>query len=242
MMRVRRRDFLIGGVCLAGQAGRSTSILAQAANKVSISQALLIANYTPVYLAQQRGIFTKHGLDVDISTAGGIAVVVPVILSKRGQFALSGSAPAVNATLEGGPMKCIAKIAGGTSLLALGKPGTVIKSLDDFKGKKIATLRFPSNTNTTPKYVFSKLGGFDPEKSGIEFIEFPPGAQTQAVKDGRADLAVVFEWDASIGVTQFGLEVVYSFAGIVGPNASSSIFATEDYLAGNQETTQRFVD
>ena len=88
MMRVRRRDFLIGGVCLAAQAGRPTTLLAQAA-KVTLSQALLIANYTPVYLAQQRGIFTKHGLDVDISTAGGIAVVVPVILSKRAQFALS---------------------------------------------------------------------------------------------------------------------------------------------------------
>ena len=141
MMRVRRRDFLIGGVCLAAQAGRPTTLLAQAAKKVSLSQALLIANYTPVYLAQQRGIFTKHGLDVDISTAGGIAVVVPVILSKRAQFALSGSAPSVNATLEGGPMKCIAKIAGGTSLLVLGRPGTSIKTLDDFKGKKIATLR-----------------------------------------------------------------------------------------------------
>jgi NitT/TauT family transport system substrate-binding protein len=242
MMRVRRRDFLIGGVCLAGQAGRSTSILAQAANKVSLSQALLIANYTPVYLAQQRGIFAKHGLDVDISTAGGIAVVVPVILSKRAQFALSGSAPSVNATLEGGPMKCIAKIAGGTSLLVLGRPGTSIKTLDDFKGKKIATLRFPSNTNTTPKYVFNKIAGFDPEKSGIDFVEFPPGAQTQAVKDGRVDLAVVFEWDASIGVTQFGLEVVYSLADVVGPNASSSIFATDEYLAANEETTQRFVD
>jgi NitT/TauT family transport system substrate-binding protein len=168
--------------------------------------------------------------------------VVPVILSKRAQFALSGSAPSVNATLEGGPMKCIAKIAGGTSLLVLGRPGTSIKTLDDFKGKKIATLRFPSNTNTTPKYVFNKIAGFDPEKSGIEFVEFPPGAQTQAVKDGRADLAVVFEWDASIGVTQFGLEVVYSLADVVGPNASSSIFATDEYLAANEETTQKFVD
>jgi NitT/TauT family transport system substrate-binding protein len=242
MTAVGRRDVLLGGLCLAAQGGLTTSVFAQSAKKVTISQALLIANYTPVYLAQQRGIFGKHGLEVDISTAGGIAVVVPVILSKRAQFALSGTAPSVNATLEGGSMKCIAKIAGGTALQVLGRPGTTLKGLDDFKGKKIATLRFPSNTNTTPKYVFNKLGGFDPEKSGIEFIEFPPGAQAQAVKDGRADLAVVFEWDASIAVTQFGLEVVYSLAEIVGPNASSTIFATDEYLSANEDTTQRFVD
>ncbi len=235
-----RRGFIAGGTALAA----STILRAQAQirPKIMISQALLIANYTPVYFALQRGLFAKHGLDVEISTAGGIAVVIPVVLSKRAQFALSGSAPSVNATLEGGPMKCIAKICGGTALLVLGRPGTVIKSLDDFKGKTIATLRFPSNTNTTPKYVLKNIGGFDPGAAGVTFLEFPPGAQAQAVKDGRADLAVVFEWDASIGVTQFGLEVVSSFTAAVGPNASSTIFATDEYLAANAETTQHFVD
>ncbi len=229
-MTLTRRGLAAGGFALAVRPA-----FAQAATKVTISQALLIANYTPVYLALQRGLFAKHGLDVDISTAGGIAVVVPVVLSGRAQFALSGSAPSVNATLEGGPMKCIAKVAGGTALLVLGRPGTVIRSLDDFQGKSVATLRFPSNTNTTPKFLLSKV-------PGVTFIEFPPGAQAQAVKDGRADLAVVFEWDASIGVTQLGLDVVYSLTAAVGPNASSTIFATDAYLAANRDTAQHLVD
>ena len=216
--------------------------VAQTPVKVGISQALLIANYTPVYLAQQRGLFAKHGLEVSISTAGGIATVVPIILSKRAQFALSGTAPSVNAALNGAAVKCIANIAGGSSLLVLGRPGTKISSFDDFKGKTIATLRFPSNTNTTPKYALSQLGKIDLAESKINFLELPPGAQTQAVKDGRADFAVVFEWDASIGVTQFGLEVVYGWADVIGPNASSAIFATQDYLDANGDVAQRLLD
>ena len=209
---------------------------------VEISQALLIANYTPVYLAQQRGLFAKQGLDVSISTAGGIATVVPIILSRRAQFALSGSGPSVNATLSGAAVKCVACVAGGTSLLVLGRPGTRISSLADFKGKTIATLRFPSNTNTTPKFALTKLGNVDLAASGTTFLELPPGAQTQAVKDGRADLAVVFEWDASIGVTQFGLEVVYGLADTIGPNCSSAIFATQAYLDGNGDVVQRLLN
>lgn len=237
MIDMTRRGLVIGpAVAFAAQA------LAQPLTKVGISQALLIANYTPVYLAKQRGLFAKQGLDVDISTAGGIATVVPVVLSKRAQFALSGSAPSVNATLEGGAMKCIANIAGGTALLVLGKPGTKISSVADFKGKTIATLRFPSNTNTTPKYVLTKLAGIDTAADKINFLELPPGAQAQAVKDGRADLAVVFEWDASIGVTQYGLEVVYSLTDMLGPNASSTIFATQDYLDTNGDTAQRLLN
>ncbi len=226
-----RRGVLAGAATLAAAPAR-----AQALTKVTISQALLIANYTPVYLAQQRGLFAQQGLEVDISTAGGIAVVVPVILSRRAQFALSGSAPAVNGTIEGGPMKCIAKICGGTALQVLARPGTRIDTLADMAGKSIATLRFPSNTNTTPKYLLAKAG------VAATFQEYPPGAQAQAVKDGRADLAVVFEWDASIAVTQFGLEVAFSLAGPVGPNASSTIFATDDYLATNADTAQRLLN
>ena len=226
----------------AGMAMIAVPASAQAPLSVEISQALLIANYTPVYLARQRGLFAKQGLDVSISTAGGIATVLPIILSRRAQFALSGSAPSVNGTLNGAPLKCIACVAGGTSLLVLGRPGARVTSLGDFKGKTIATLRFPSNTNTTPKYVLTKLLGIDPAANGITFLELPPGAQTQAVKDGRADFAVVFEWDASIGVTQFGLEVVYGLADVIGPNCSSAIFATQSYLAADGDVAQRLLN
>lgn len=228
---------------LAGAAATLASpALAQTLTPVEISQALLIANYTPVYLAKQRGLFAKQGLDVTISTAGGIATVVPVIISKKAQFALSGTAPSVNATMTGATMKCIANVAGGSSLLVVARPGTTIKSLDDFKGKTIATLRFPSNTNTTPKYALTQIAKMDLAKEKVSFLELPPGAQLGAVKDGRADIAVVFEWDASIGATQQGLDVVYGFADVIGPNSSSAIFATQDYIDGNKDTVQKLVN
>lgn len=232
-----RRSLLAGAA-----ASFAAPAFSQSLTPVEISQAILIANYTPVYLAQQRGLFAEQGLNVSISTAGGIATVVPIILSKRAQFALSGTAPAVNATLGGGATKCIANIAGGSSLLVLARPGTSIRSLEDFKGKTIATLRFPSNTNATPKYALTQLAKLNLADSKIDFLELPPGAQVGAVKDGRADLAVVFEWDASIGVTQFGLEVVYGFADVIGPNSSSAIFATQEYLDANKETAQKLVN
>ena len=89
--------------------------------------------------------------------------------------------------------------------------------------------------------MLSKLLGLDPAASGVTFLELPPGAQTQAVKDGRADFAVVFEWDASIGVTQFGLEVVYGLADVIGSNCSSAIFATQAYLATNGDVAQHLL-
>lgn len=137
-------------------------------------------------------------------------------------------------------MKCVAKVAGGISLFAIAKPGLKIKSLEDFKGKTIATLRFPSNTISTPTYMMRSIAGFDPKAAGVNFLELPPGAQAAAVKDGRADIAIAFDWDATIGVQQFGLENVFSFANILGPIAFTSIFCTERYVEQNGATVQAF--
>jgi NitT/TauT family transport system substrate-binding protein len=235
------RRALLGGLGGAATlAALPRAVRAQGRTKVVLSEAIHIALYTPVYTAIRKGLFAKHGLDVELSTAGGIALPVPVLLSGKGQFACTGTGMSVNATLEGGKMKCVAKIAGGVSLFAIAKPGVKIASLNDFKGKTIATLRFPSNTITTPTYVMRTMGGFDPKAAGINFLELPPGAQAAAVKDGRADVAIAFDWDATIGVKQFGLENVFSFANILGPIAFTSIFCTERYVQSNEATVQSF--
>lgn len=236
-----RRSVLAGAGALALSPFPAPAI-AQARTKVIISEAIRIALYTPVYAAIRKGLFTKHGLDVELTTAGGIALPVPVLLSQRAQFACTGTGMSVNATIEGGKMKCIAKIAGAISLFAIAKPELKISSLADLKGKTIATLRFPSNTISTPTYLMRTIGGFDPKEGGVTFLELPPGAQAAAVKDGRADLAIAFDWDASIGVTQFGLKTAFSFADILGPIAFSSIFCTADYVKSNGETVQRFTN
>lgn len=237
--KITRRSALAGlGAAAVSQIGMPA--LAQARTKIIISEAIHIALYTPVYTAMRKGFFTKHGLDVELSTAGGIALPVPVLLSQRAQFACTGTGMSVNATLEGGRMRCVSKIAGAISLFAIAKPGLKINSLADFKGKTVATLRFPSNTISTPTYMMRSIGGFDPKEGGVNFLELPPGAQAAAVKDGRADVAVVFDWDASIGVTQFGLDLAFSFADVLGPVAFTSIFCTEQYVKENGEVVQRF--
>lgn len=237
-----RRGLLLGTGALGLAAAFPMPAIAQGRTKVIVSEAIHIALYTPLYVAMRKDLFAKQGLDVELSTAGGIAVPVSVLLANRAQFALTGTGMSVNSTLEGGKMKVISKVAGGVSLFAIAKPGLKINSLADLKGKTIATLRFPSNTISTPTYLMRSVGGFDPKEAGVNFLELPPGAQAAAVKDGRADLAIAFDWDASIGVTQFGLEVVFSFADILGPIAFSSIFVTEQYAQANGETVQKFTN
>ena len=182
--------------------------------KGTISEAIHLGFYIPIYVAKDKGLFAKHGIDMAIKSAGGIAQPVPALLSGDAQFAVTGTGMSVNSTVEGGRMVNVAKIVGHISVWVVGKPGTEVNSIADLKGKTIATLKYPSNTITTPTYAMKSVGGYSPEEAGVKFLQLPFGAQIPAVVDGRADVATVFEWDASIAEKQFGLKTLFSLGKI----------------------------
>ena len=114
---INRRDLMkysLLGAATAPLAGLSTPTFA--AGKVTITEALRLGMYNSLYVAADKGLFAKHGLDADLSTAGGIALPVPILLSGRGQIGVTSPGMSVNAVREGGKIKNIAKIVGGVSM------------------------------------------------------------------------------------------------------------------------------
>jgi NitT/TauT family transport system substrate-binding protein len=208
--------------------------------KGTISEAVHLGFYIPIYVAKNKGLFAKHGIDMSIKSAGGIAQPVPALLSGDAQFAVTGTGMSVNSTVEGGRMINIAKIVGYISVWVVGKPGTLVNSMADLKGKTIATLKYPSNTITTPTYAMKSVGGYSPEDAGVKFLQLPFGAQITAVVDGRADVATVFEWDASIAEKQFGLKTLFSLGKVLGPAVFTSSFVTDDFRKQKPELVQAY--
>lgn len=213
---------------------------AQSLTPVHVSTALRLANYTPAYAALREGIFEKHGLAVEISSAQSVAEPISILNAGRAQFAMTGTGMSVNSTIEGADTKVIAKMAGAIGLWFISKPGTQLETLDDLKGKTIACYRFPSNTISSPTYAMRSVGGFEPADEGVQFLEGPLGSIVPAVADGRADVGCVFEWDASIAATQHGLQVSLPLAGVLGPIGFTSALVSNSYASENPETVQAF--
>jgi NitT/TauT family transport system substrate-binding protein len=85
-------------------------------------------------------------------------------------------------------------------------------------------------------------GGFDPEAAGVKFLQLPAGAQAQAVVDGRADFATMFEWDVSIAKEKFGLVPVYAFADIIGPLSWTNAIVERSLIEKDPSVVQAFCD
>lgn len=215
---------------------------AQTLKAHKLSEAAHLGMYVSVYAAKHGGFFKKHGLDIAVSSAGGIALALPVVLSGNATFAVTGAGMSVNVANEGAKVSNIAKIVGGVAMWAVAKPGTVMKGVEDFKGKTIATLRFPSSSIQTPTFAMKDRGGFDPESGGVKFLQLPVGAQAQAVLDGRADYATMFEWDVSIAKEQFGLVPVFAFADIIGPLSWTNAIVQQSLIASDPSLVQAFCD
>ncbi|MGH6644996.1 MAG: ABC transporter substrate-binding protein, partial [Bradyrhizobium sp.] len=151
---VNRRSALKAAGAMAGLALGQRLLLrdahAQAAIPVTLTTGLKLANYGPIYVAQRSGLFERQGLRLTADVGGSVNEPVAIALSGRGQFAATGTGMAMNSTAEGGRMKVIAKMTGALGMWVICKPGTNFRSLADFKGKKVASLRFPSNTVTSP--------------------------------------------------------------------------------------------
>jgi NitT/TauT family transport system substrate-binding protein len=232
----------IAGLALALDRLSGGAASAQSVQPIKISEAIHLGIYVSIYAAKHGGYFKKHGLEGTISSAGGIAAALPVVLSGNASFAVTGTGMSVNANNEGAKVVNIAKIVGGMAMWAVAKPGFKLKTPEDFKGKTIATLRFPSSTIQVPTYIMKEKGGFDAEAAGVKFLQLPPGAQAQAVLDGRADFAVMFEWDASISKEQFGLEPVLSLGDFIAPAAFTTAMLPRSAVEKDPNLVQAFCD
>ena len=63
-------------------------------------------------------------------------------------------------------------------------------------------------------------------------------AALQAVKDGRVDCGIVFEWDASIAEAQ-GLQVMFGLGEQLGPIAFTAAMVKEDSLKSAADLIQK---
>jgi NitT/TauT family transport system substrate-binding protein len=170
----------------AGASGSSAAV-----TKISVG-VIPIIDVAPLYLGIQKGIFTKHGLEVTAKPAQGGAAIVPAVLSGENQFGFSNVVSLLTAREKGVPL---ISVAGGAS--STGDPakdvnavlvakGSTLQSAKDLEGKKVAINSLNNIGDTTIKTAVKKAGG-DPSK--VNFVEMPFPDMPAQLANGTIDAA-----------------------------------------------------
>src|SRR5262247_1922559 len=78
--------------------------------KVVVYQAFQSIQYLPLYVGIDKGIFAKHGLDVQKVTAGGGAAGVAAVIGGHADFSLQDPMTAILANLKGASLVNVANV------------------------------------------------------------------------------------------------------------------------------------
>ncbi len=229
---------MIAGSLLA--AALLAASAATAADKVrvgkSVSQPFAFA---PVEIGTEKGIWAKHGLDVEVVIFAGDAKLQQGLVAKSVDFGL-GSGPAMGFLAKGVPAKAVGALANQPlSMGLIVGPSSAIRKPEDLKGAKIGVTTNGSLTYWLARELSRQMGW---GSEGIETVALGQiSAQFAALKRGQVDGIIM---SSSQG---YGLEktnegrLLLKFGTYIKDFHTHVIYATNDMIENKPDEVRRFL-
>lgn len=204
------------------------------------------AEFAPVYVAQEQGIFAQQGLSVEITTVASAAAAVPAVLNGQLQFGASATPPFFIAVEKGLPIKAVVANAGvekstSTDLTAkvLVQDGSPINGPTDLEGKKVGVNALGSMSHVAVSALVTAAGG-DPKK--VSFVVMPFPDEEAALRQGRVDAIATSEPFLTQSVIAGGVRSVAPLFAVTYPAGTTYalMFASQQEITDHPDVVQRF--
>ena len=183
-------------------------------------------------------IYKNQGLEVKLVEGNGSGNTAQLVASGQAGIGYADAVSVSQLIAKGAPMKVLSTIyqANPNEVEALKKSN--IKSVGDLKGKKVGVPSGSSQTTMLP--LFLKANGLS--ESDVNLVNMPNTSMVPALLQGQVD-AILGSIDSyRIQLEAQGADLdYYTFAEHGVPTVSTSIFASEDYIAKNPEVVKKFI-
>ena len=127
-----------------------------AAEKLLIVHSALNLLTSPLWMAKEKGYFSKYGLDVETVYIPSGTLGMQSLLGGESKIIVADGSSAINARLRGAPVKIFLGMVNFYPNPFFSTPD--IKTPADLKGKKVAVTRIGSSSHTATVMLLKKLG------------------------------------------------------------------------------------
>lgn len=193
-------------------------------------------NQAPFHLAAKKGLFAKHGLDVEIVDGNGSVATVQIVGNGEFDVGHASLAPMAIARAKGLPVKAIANFIRQNDIGLLVPKDSGITKPADLKGKKLA---FTAGSLEAP-FIDRFLAAGGLKRADVELIAVDAAAKAGTYMTGRADgafssvpfllpLVEAQRPATAIKFADYGLEF-----------PSFGLFATEKSITEKADALRRF--
>ncbi|HEX9445946.1 MAG TPA: ABC transporter substrate-binding protein [Candidatus Binatia bacterium] len=210
----------------------STSASAQ--NKVRINWTAVTGAQSGMFMAQQEGLFTKHGLDVELLHIPSSSRGIQTILAGEIAFSFMDGLNEVQANLKGANL---AMVVGATNRMVfslMAKPE--IKRVADLKGKKIGITRIGSSTHTSALYALAQAGLKPSDYQILPLVEVPN--IFTALAAGQVDAGVVSP-PTNSRARKAGFNELSNLAKDGPEYVSVAVGASRAYIKANEDVVRK---
>ena len=204
---------------------------------IRIASAGLSGEFLPLWVAQDRRLFKKYGLDTEVITIQGGPLAVQTLLSGSVQFHAGGTSSIIDAKMRGADTATLAVFIDSLPYTLIASQA--IKSATQLKGKKFAVSRLGSVSDLSLRIALRNMG-INPEKEAVILGIGDQTARFTALRSGSVD-ATVISPPLTVTARKMGFTQITSFqdAGITW--TYNSIDTTADFAQRNPQTVLNFL-
>ncbi|MBI4321394.1 MAG: ABC transporter substrate-binding protein [Chloroflexi bacterium] len=189
------------------------------------------------WIAKEKGLFERYGLDVELATASGSPMAVGALMSGEAQLIVGAQDAVISANFAGSDLVFLASGPIKLTTRLLGKTG--VTSPVQLKGGKVGLGRFGTSAHFGAKYSLRQLG-LDPA-SDVTLVQL--GGQPEilgALTSGAVDGAVIAPQYARLAERQ-GLKILFDTNLANLRYHTSGIIARKSWIQGREETIRNFL-
>lgn len=188
MLKAKGVIFLLAAsLLILAVAGAGGSAAAKSGETVKISMPTW-TGYAPLLLAQEKGFFAEHGVDVEFVVIQGLAERKQALAANKIQGMATALDVQVTLAAAGVPLKVVLAMdhsSGGDGILAKSN----IKTVADLKGKTVAFMQ----GSTSHFFLLAALEKAGLSEDDIKPIDMTAGDAGAAFVAGKVDAAVTWE-------------------------------------------------
>jgi len=209
---------------------------AVAQQKVRLNWGAISGVMSAIWVAQEEGLFKKHGLDVELIHIASTSRAIQSMLSGEIHYTTADALNSIQAVGAGADVVMFCEGVNRFVFSMMARPE--IKRLADLKGKKIGITRIGSSTHTAVQFVVGKAGLAANDYSLLQLGEVPNILTTLLA--GQIDAGALSP-PTNSRAKKAGLFELLNL-GTDGPEYPSTVIAsTRAYVKANPENTRRMV-
>jgi ABC-type nitrate/sulfonate/bicarbonate transport system substrate-binding protein len=211
------------------------SLAASVQNKVVISHSGMNARYAHLWMAQEKGFFTKYGMDSDVIFVKTGPIQVASVASGDVQIGYAPGITVLGAAAEGARLKIIAGFNNHITHDLVGRPG--MKSMEDLRRKRFGVQSIGGSLWLSAMLGLEKFG-LDAGRDDIKILVI--GDQTvltQALETGAIDAAPL-DTVFSRRLNQKGFPILAELYGMNIPTLGNVVMVTQSYLEQHPEVAE----